>query len=364
MCLDAAGSWGGVGGVSIVPSGPAGAWYSCPPACLPTLTEIPPPPNPNPNPNPAPPSCSLHRLLQGLHRAGSGPLAQPRALVQRHGDEAGLHRELGRGHGCHLLLPTAATTSSRAMAAARPAGCSSAVWASAHAPPRRLQGGCCGMLTSWAQRKPENALAPMPCPSTPQGFKSDFYTHVHDLPPQLGGCASVPEADPVAAAIDGRDGRSWRLPLAPLSATSLEPHSPGDDPELDALRAAARLVQNREAVTKFALRGAGQPGPVPVSAPLSDPTAIPAMEHLPEVDAALRHVAHALVLGVEAKQTSPQAVGTFPAEEGAGLDGWPVVASLRHLRDHVCVPRDLPLPAARSLRAHLNWLVDALLLCA
>ena len=146
----------------------------------------------------------------------------------------------------------------------------------------------------------------------------------------------MPEAKPFADAIDGGDGKSWRLPLESLSATSLEAHSPGEQPEIDRLQvggcprllgwahslqpgwwgqeahattlsprlpltlphaaarplfrgpqAAARLVQNREAVTKFCLRGApgGKRGPRPVSAPLCDPTAVPALEHLPAADA-------------------------------------------------------------------------------
>lgn len=46
-------------------------------------------------------------------------------------------------------------------------------------------------------------------------------------------------------------------------------------------------MQNREAVTKFCLRGApgGKRGPRPVSAPLCDPTAIPALEHWDAADA-------------------------------------------------------------------------------
>lgn len=46
-------------------------------------------------------------------------------------------------------------------------------------------------------------------------------------------------------------------------------------------------MQNHEAVTRFALRGApgGRPGPRPVAAPLCDPTAIPAMEHQAAADA-------------------------------------------------------------------------------
>ena len=64
-------------------------------------------------------------------------------------------------------------------------------------------------------------------------------------------------------------------------------------------------VKNRENVAKFALRGPGKPGPAPVSAPLSDPTAIPALEYLNDMDCALRHLAHTLLLGSpEAKQAS------------------------------------------------------------
>ena len=44
-------------------------------------------------------------------------------------------------------------------------------------------------------------------------------------PAPHAGCALVQEGVPVAAAVDGTDGSSWRLPLPPLSATSLpEPY--------------------------------------------------------------------------------------------------------------------------------------------
>ena len=33
----------------------------------------------------------------------------------------------------------------------------------------------------------------------------------------------------MAAAIDGTDDSSWFLPLSPLTATSLEPYTPGED---------------------------------------------------------------------------------------------------------------------------------------
>ncbi len=54
---------------------------------------------------------------------------------------------------------------------------------------------------------------------------------------------------------------------------------------MDRLLAAAKLVGNHAAVTRFALRGPGKPGPRPVSAPLADPTAVPAMEHTDTADA-------------------------------------------------------------------------------
>ncbi len=189
-------------------------------------------------------------------------------------------------------------------------------------------------------------------------FKSDFYTHCHDLPPQLGGCISTPESLPYAAAIDGTNGKSWNLPLEPLTETSLEPYCPGEDPVKDRLRAARQLVSNHVNVTKFALRGVGEPGPRPVSAPLSDPTAIPGMEYEAEVDAALRYVAAALLNGSCSGNPAVEVAVAASQQQNGSLSGGPVVPSLEYMRDRVGVPRDMPLPAARQLRAHLNWFID------
>eukprot|EP00951_Prasinocladus_malaysianus_P018280 scaffold145437_cov33-Prasinocladus_malaysianus.AAC.1 len=63
--------------------------------------------------------------------------------------------------------------------------------------------------------------------------------HVFSLP--LPGCASHPDGEAAAAAIDGTDGKSWHLPLAPLDASSLEPYSPGENSEADKTEAAAKL---------------------------------------------------------------------------------------------------------------------------
>ncbi|PNH08687.1 hypothetical protein TSOC_004726 [Tetrabaena socialis] len=216
-----------------------------------------------------------------------------------------------------------------------------------------------GWLASARRRRREARwFAAMEQRPTYMGTRSDYYTHAHDLPPQLGGCGMHADGLPVSAALDGTDGAAWRLPLPPLSATSLpEPYSPGERPPYDRLEAAAKLVRNNEAIVRFSLRGPGQPGPRPVSAPLADPTAVPALQHTREADAALRHVAHALLAGVEAKQVSPQALQAAPA---GALPGAAVVLAAEYLRDRVGVPRDMKFPAARQLRAHLNWLIDSL----
>jgi len=122
-----------------------------------------------------------------------------------------------------------------------------------------------------------------------------------------------PDGEPVAAALSGSDGASWRLPLAPLSATSLEPYAPGDAPPRDTLEAAARLVSNHAAVARFASRGVGSVGSRSVSAPLSDPTATPDDAAVPHVDAALRLVAHALL-----QSSDGHAPGAVKARAGWG----------------------------------------------
>ena len=209
--------------------------------------------------------------------------------------------------------------------------------------------------------------------------KGDYYTHAHDLPPQLGGCVSNADAGPFQAAIDGLEPSAWALPLGPL-ADSVEPVGGllAEDPPADRLAAAEALIGNRDAVVQFALRGCGQPGRPPVSAPLSDPRASPAATPRPGVDLALRHVAFHLLSGdggpigelecgleiIPEAGGAPGPTAGSPepgTTEAAGLAGTPVADSLAYLRDRVGVPRDLPLPAARQLRAHLHHLHGRLL---
>jgi len=177
--------------------------------------------------------------------------------------------------------------------------------------------------------------------------KSDFYTHCHDLPPQLGGCHSAADAKRCQAEVDGQDAKGWALPLPDSDAACLEPFalSPnGSDARAARREAAERLVHNHKAIARFAARGAGSPGPKPVSAPLADPTAVPAEAAVPAVDLALRHISHALLEGPKA--VTPSAFGAASA---------PTAASLQYLKDRVGVPRDMSYAAARQLRAHISW---------
>lgn len=190
-------------------------------------------------------------------------------------------------------------------------------------------------------------------------IKSDYYTHCHDLPPQLGGCEANGD-DAQTAARDEIDGGGWRLPLPPLDADALEPSWRGERPEMDRVEAAAKLVGNHDAVTRFAARGCGKAGARPVAAPLSDPTAVPGEAHLPAVDAALRRVALELLDGTAHKDGVGGDAGTGAKDAARTHAAGPAADSLAYLRDRVGVPRDLPLPAARQLRAHLNWYIDRL----
>lgn len=122
------------------------------------------------------------------------------------------------------------------------------------------------------------------------------------------------------------------------------------------LSAAYKMCLNRAAIARFAARAVGKPGTRRVSARLCDPSATPGEEFLPDVDAALRAVTHALLKGAE-NTTVRLAKG---GESGVLYDAEPAAASLAYMRDRICVPRDLSYPAARQLRAHCNWVIDAL----
>ena len=70
--------------------------------------------------------------------------------------------------------------------------------------------------------------------------------------------------------------------------------------------------------------------------------------HVDDVDAALRHVARALLAGTDASAVAAQG------------DPAPARAALDYLRQRVGVPRDMDYEAARQFRAYLTWAMDAL----
>lgn len=159
-----------------------------------------------------------------------------------------------------------------------------------------------------------------------QAMKSDDFTHVHDLPPQIGECYHNDASKDSWALVDGKAG-SWDLPLKPeTTGWGFDEGTEGKG------EAAYSLVNNHAAVVRFALR----------------PLRNDAEAYGEAVDVVFRHVAKALIEGTEK-------AGELPA----GLPKQ-VKKAVEHLRDNVGVPRDMSYPAARQLRAHLNWAIRQL----
>lgn len=95
------------------------------------------------------------------------------------------------------------------------------------------------------------------------GLKSDYYTHCHDLSPQIGYCVSLPEAKSFA---DEIDGGAWLL--SKKSIDCLEPMIPTDDgvARRDVVR---RVLSNHANTVRFSTRAVGSRGSPGVSAPLA-----------------------------------------------------------------------------------------------
>jgi glutathione S-transferase len=153
--------------------------------------------------------------------------------------------------------------------------------------------------------------------STYLGTQSDFHTHAHDLPPQMGGCyASGSQAQAAMAA--RIDQGPWPIgtPVGSdvRTPTGSDPETSQVEPRDAGLIALARVLKHRQ--------------PILERNPLG-----------PErFDPALRCALAALVSGDHQPQSPPP--GSAPG--------------LRYLRDRISVPRDMPLHAARRLRQALE----------
>jgi glutathione S-transferase len=219
-------------------------------------------------------------------------------------------------------------------------------------------------------------------------FKSDYYTNVKDIPPQYGpGYDGGFEQDRnvFQKNILGQDG-SWTLPishddliqplyrgpplpLCVLEATGLKSNDDGSYESCDPVvmaktcreMAAWKLADNGINVSRFAARGgpAGAKNPRKTfGAELADPYADPDDDIRPVVDAALRCVCDAMLDDDTASLDGIHKdclLAVVPTNQAKA-----VVSSMVYLRDRVGVPRDLPLAAARYLRAYLNWGIDVL----
>jgi len=143
--------------------------------------------------------------------------------------------------------------------------------------------------------------------STYLGTQSDFHTHAHDLPPQMGGCFAndLPQQQALAARIDQGP---W-----PIGAQdTLDPESSQPEPEQSVTLALNRVLRHRITLASR--------NPLPAE----------------QFDLALRCALSNLALGREVPPPPGSATG------------------LRYLRDRISVPRDMPLHAARRLRQSLE----------
>jgi glutathione S-transferase len=136
------------------------------------------------------------------------------------------------------------------------------------------------------------------------GTQSDFHTHAHDLPPQMGGCYASGEANQQALAS--------QIDRGPWPLGSPDPETSQAEPANAEAFALSRVIKHRAAIL----------GRSPLGAEKFD---------LP-LRTALTALIHAKPL--------PAPGGSAPA--------------LRYLRDRISVPRDMPLHAARRLRQALE----------
>ncbi|MEM8673944.1 MAG: glutathione S-transferase family protein [Cyanobacteria bacterium P01_G01_bin.67] len=137
--------------------------------------------------------------------------------------------------------------------------------------------------------------------STYRGTQSDFHTHVHDLPPQMGGCYSNGEPQALANQARVDQGDWFKLPDVTYP-----------EPETSRIEALQRVIKHRDNILKVN----------------------PADNQL--FDEALRCALTKMMTG----ETCTPSTGSDVA--------------LRYLRDRINVPRDMSIYAAKRLRTALE----------
>ncbi len=179
------------------------------------------------------------------------------------------------------------------------------------------------------------------------GIKSDYYTHVNDLPPQIGTCYyNIPKSTPYK---DQINGDVWNINVNVEDC--FEPMMPYDS-KIACRDAVRNCIGNFENIVNFAARGCGQKGFPQVSAPLSDPNAISNSNYKNEIDIALRFILYIMLKNEYNYNDNNEIKEMFNSFNKVEL-----VKCLEYLRDRISVPRDMYIHSARQLRAHLNYFI-------